>query len=142
MADTSEPAALLRDAKSVLFVDWAHQDIPGSVVRTGRTVYGHEPHGFGVHAIADETDDERARGFPVAGGGYLTMTTVDPPESVDLVNTYRPPDEQPEIAQNAIAIGAKSFWVHPGQDSSDAARTICTDAGVVFIDGVDIRDIV
>jgi len=138
---TPDPAELLRDAKSVLFIDWPHQDVPGSVIRTGRTVYGHEPHGFGVHAIVDETDDERARRFPVTGGGYLTMTTIDPPESVDLVCTFRPPDEQPEIARNAIAMGAKSFWIHPGEGSSDEARTVCDEAGVAFVDGVDIREV-
>ena len=136
-----DPVELLRDASSVLFVDWAHQDMPGSLIRTGRTVYGHEPDGFRVHEIVADADGERARRFPVVGGGYLASTMIDPPATVDLVCTYRPPEEQPDIARNGIAIGAKSFWVHAEAESSDEARQICDAAGVVFVDAVDIRDV-
>jgi hypothetical protein len=137
-----EPLGLLREAESVLFVDWSGQDMVGDVVRTGRTVYGHEPDGIGLHSIVEEPKSDNAKRFPLTGGGYLERGLVDPPPSqVDLVNTYRPAEEQPEIAKTAVAMGAKSFWVHPGESVSTEARELCEAAGVVFVEGVDIREV-
>ncbi len=56
--------------------------------------------------------------------------------------TYRPAEEQPDIVKSAIAMGAKSFGVHPPAIVSEDAHQMCVDAGMVFVQGVDIRDVV
>lgn len=61
---------------------------------------------------------------------YPTLATVDVP--VDVVNVFRPSAETPEIARQAVDIGAKVLWLQPGI-SSDEAEAIGHDAGMVVI---------
>jgi predicted CoA-binding protein len=54
-------------------------------------------------------------------------TLADIPESVDVVEVFRPANEAPHIAEQAAAIGAKVLWLQAGIVSDDAAR-IAADA--------------
>ena len=132
---------LFADATAVQFYDWPHPDVVAVVLRAGKTVYGHTPGGYSQHAIVDEPDDEIFRRFPVVGGGYLVSTPIDGAPPVDLVITYRPPEEQPGILEVACDQGAKSFWIQPPVEPSVEARAAAHDAGVEWIEGVDLRDL-
>lgn len=132
---------LFANAASVQFYDWPHQDVVAVVLRAGKTVYGHTPGGYSQHAIVAEPDEEIFRRFPVLGGGYLISTPIDGAPSVDLVITYRPPDEQLGILEVAREQGAKSFWIQPPAETSAEARAAAVDAGVAWIEGVDLRDL-
>lgn len=46
----------------------------------------------------------------------------DIPVPVDMVNVFRRPDDIPPIAEDAVAIGAKSLWIQLGLVSDEAAR--------------------
>ena len=46
----------------------------------------------------------------------------DVPERVDIVNVFRAPDALPEIAADAVAIGAKSLWCQFGVINEEGAR--------------------
>jgi hypothetical protein len=132
---------LFAEAASVQFYDWPHPDVVAVAIRAGKTVYGHTPGGYSQHAIVDEPDDEIFRRFPVAGGGYLISTPIDGAPLVDLVITYRPPEEQPGILDMARQQGAKSFWIQPPAETSAEARDAAAVAGVVLVEGVDLRDL-
>ena len=56
----------------------------------------------------------------------------DVPEPVDVVNVFRAPDALPEIAREAVAIGAGTLWCQFGVINEEAAR-IAEEGGVTVI---------
>jgi predicted CoA-binding protein len=56
----------------------------------------------------------------------------DIPFPVDIVDVFRRPDAVPEIARDAVAIGAKALWLQFGVISPEGART-AADAGLDVI---------
>ena len=51
---------------------------------------------------------------------YPSLTEVDVP--VDCVEVFRPAEEAPGIAGEAVAIGARFFWLQEGLVSEEAAQ--------------------
>lgn len=51
------------------------------------------------------------------------------PVAVDVVDVFRRPDAVPEIARDAVAIGAKALWLQFGVVSAEGAR-IAEDGGL------------
>lgn len=74
-----------------------------------------------VNPKADEILGEHA---------YASLTDVTEP--VDVVEVFRPAEEAPEIARQAVAIGAKALWLQLGIES-DEARRIAEEAGLDFV---------
>jgi predicted CoA-binding protein len=60
-------------------------------------------------------------------------TLADIPFAVDMVLVFRPARFAPEIARQAVAIGAKALWLQLGI-TSDAAREIAERAGLRFVE--------
>ncbi|MGH2774897.1 MAG: CoA-binding protein [Actinomycetota bacterium] len=58
---------------------------------------------------------------------------LDVDEQVDIVQVFRPSEEAPDIARQAVQIGAKVLWLQLGITSAEARR-IADDAGIVFIE--------
>lgn len=135
---------LLEAASIIELVDWPNQEIPATLFRAGYTVVGHEPRGFLSYVVASTpAEDASIRSLSLADGAYLVAHPIDAlPDRIDIVNTYRPADEQPDIARGAISLGAQAFWVQPGEQTSDEARKIAGEAGLVFVDGVCIAETV
>lgn len=61
---------------------------------------------------------------------YRSLAEVDVP--VDVVEVFRPAQEAPEIARQAIAIGAKVLWLQVGI-VSDEAQQIAEAAGLTVV---------
>jgi uncharacterized protein len=59
-----------------------------------------------------------------------SLTEVDGP--VDVVDVFRPAEEAPEIARQAIAIGAKVLWLQLGIESEEAKR-LAEAAGLTVV---------
>lgn len=60
-------------------------------------------------------------------------TLADIPVPIDLVNVFRPSADAPEIARQAVAVGAKALWLQ--QDIvSPEARAIAEAAGLDYIE--------
>ena len=57
---------------------------------------------------------------------------VDVPVPVDVVDVFRTPEAVPEIAREAVAIGAGALWCQFGVINLEAAR-IAEDGGVTVI---------
>lgn len=62
---------------------------------------------------------------------YPRLLDVDEP--VDVVQVFRPSDEAPEIARQAVEIGAKALWLQLGITSPEA-RAIVEEAGLAFVE--------
>ena len=51
---------------------------------------------------------------------------------MDLVNVFRPAAETPEVARQAVRIGARVLWLQMGIESAEAKR-IGEEAGLVVV---------
>ena len=62
---------------------------------------------------------------------YGQLTAV--PEPVDVVEVFRPSAEAPDIARDAVRLGAKALWLQTGL-RSDEARAIAEDGGLLYVE--------
>ena len=53
-------------------------------------------------------------------------------EEIDVVDVFRPADETPEIARQAVAVGAKVLWLQSGISSAEA-REIAVEGGLQVV---------
>ncbi|MGH2807568.1 MAG: CoA-binding protein [Actinomycetota bacterium] len=60
-----------------------------------------------------------------------SLSEIDEP--IDVVEVFRPAEEAPEIAREAVAVGAKTLWLQLGI-RSDEARRIAEEGGLDFIE--------
>jgi predicted CoA-binding protein len=65
-------------------------------------------------------------------GEPVARSLHDVDEPVDVLDVFRPADETPEIARQAVAIGAKVLWLQLGIES-DEARRIAKEAGLTVV---------
>jgi predicted CoA-binding protein len=82
-------------------------------------------HGFHVipvHPRAEEIAGEQA---------YASLGDI--PEPVEIVEVFRPSQEAPGIAREAVEIGAKALWLQLGLHS-DEAREIAESAGLDYVE--------
>ncbi len=75
-----------------------------------------------INPFADELFGERV---------YRSLADV--PEKIDLVDVFRPAADAPEIARQAVAIGAKALWLQE-DIRSEEARRIADEGGLDYIE--------
>jgi len=75
-----------------------------------------------INPIADEI-----LGEPV----YRTLADV--PEQLGLVDVFRPSEQTPDIARQAVAAGATALWLQLHIVSAEARR-IAEDAGLLYVE--------
>jgi len=75
-----------------------------------------------INPYADKLFGERA---------YRSLLEVGEP--IDLVDVFRPAADAPEIARQAVAVGAKALWLQL-DIRSDEARRIAEAAGLEFVE--------
>jgi predicted CoA-binding protein len=66
-------------------------------------------------------------------GERVYRSLAEVPEKVDIVDVFRPAADAPEIARQAVAIGAKALWLQL-DIRSEEARRIAEGAGLDFIE--------
>jgi len=62
------------------------------------------------------------------------------PEPVDVVDVFRPSEETPEIAEQAVSLGAKVFWMQLDIRNEDAARTAAVGGLIVIQDACILKE--
>jgi predicted CoA-binding protein len=75
-----------------------------------------------INPFADELFGERV---------YRRLADV--PEEIDLVDVFRPAADAPDIARQAVAIGAKALWLQEDIRSAEARR-IAEEAGLDYVE--------
>ena len=66
-------------------------------------------------------------------GEPVHRTVGDVPEQVGLVNVFRPSEQTPDIARQAVAAGATALWLQLGIASAEA-RAIAEEAGLLYVE--------
>ena len=90
------------------------------------------------HGVARYLQERGYRVFPVNPvltevlGEKVYKSLSDIPERVDLIDVFRKSEEVPPIAEEAIRIGARFFWMQEGVISI-AARERLEQAGIPVV---------
>src|SRR5205814_6175234 len=96
---------------------------PGKVAHSvPRQIMRHGWHVIPVNPYADEIWGQKC---------YHSLADI--PEPVDMVNVFRPSADTPEVARQAVAIGAKALWLQLDIRSSEA-RQIAESAGLEYVE--------
>jgi predicted CoA-binding protein len=66
-------------------------------------------------------------------GEPVYRSLADVPEQVGLVDVFRPSEQTPDIARQAVAAGASALWLQL-HIASDEARRIAEDAGLLYVE--------
>ena len=82
--------------------------------------------GYDMIPVNPRPDVKEIRGIKV----YNSLVEIDRP--VDMVEVFRRPEDLPEVAKEAVAIGAKVLWGQIGVRNDDAAR-IAEDSGMQVV---------
>ena len=75
-----------------------------------------------INPFADQLFGERV---------YRSLSEI--PVKIDLVDVFRPAADAPEIARQAVAVGAKALWLQL-DIRSDEARRIAEAAGLDYVE--------
>ncbi|HKV89354.1 MAG TPA: CoA-binding protein [Candidatus Dormibacteraeota bacterium] len=66
-------------------------------------------------------------------GERVYRSLLEVPEPIDLVDVFRPAADAPEIARQAVAVGAKALWLQLDIRSAEA-RQIAETAGLDYVE--------
>lgn len=93
----------------------AANEVPAHMQRMGWRILPVNPHA------------EEILGMPV----YRRLADV--PEQVGLVDVFRPSEQAPDIARQAVEAGATALWLQLGIVSAEA-RDIAESAGLLYVE--------
>jgi len=116
-----EPRQILEYARSIAVVGASRDPDKAG----GSVPFALQAHGFRIFPINPTAD--------VLFGEHVYRSLADLPEKVDVVQVFRPGEEAPEIARQAVAIGARALWLQLGIKSNEA-RQIAEAAGLDYIE--------
>jgi predicted CoA-binding protein len=71
---------------------------------------------------------------------YASLVDIPKDVHVDVVDVFRRAERTPEVARDAVAIGARMLWLQEGIVSEEAAR-IASEGGLEVIMGVCIMKV-
>ena len=128
---------LLKNARTVLLVDWASPDVPRALRKAGLKVFSYAPDHYSVIDLATNINGDQP-----PGGEKLIFRKLDgQPGPVDIVNVYRPEEEHAAIVANhVLPLKAKVLWLQPPLFSAKTAD-LARANGLVFVEGSDIVEV-
>lgn len=84
-----------------------------------------QEHGWRIIPINPEAD--------LILGERVYRTLADVPEQIGLVDVFRPSAATPEVARQAVEVGATALWLQLGI-MSEEARSIAAGAGLLYVE--------
>ncbi len=138
----SNPEEILQSAQSVLLVDWPNAGVPRTLINAGFVVYSYSPDQYSQAVLMQEKPiDEDGIAPKENEQGYLVFRSIKQPDTVDIVNIYRPENELASIVEHHILpLGAKTLWLHPPL-TSELARGLAAQHCLEFVQGANIADV-
>jgi uncharacterized protein len=70
---------------------------------------------------------------PEVFGVPVLPSLAEVPEPIDIVDVFRRPEYTPQVAREAVAVGARAVWLQLGIRSAEA-RAIAEDAGLTYVE--------
>jgi uncharacterized protein len=129
-AEDRELRALLGDVHTIAVV--------GLSSRQGRPSYEVarylQRHGYRIVPV--NPNETAVLGEPA----YASLRDLPDDLQIDVVDVFRRAEHTPEVARDAVAIGAKVLWLQEDIVSEESAA-IATDGGLDVIKGVCIRHV-
>jgi hypothetical protein len=119
----TDPAELLSRARTIAVVGlsrYAHktaQSVPAQLQEAGFDIVP-------VNPYADQILGERA---------YASLLDIPGDIDIDIVNVFRPSEDTPAVARDAVARGAKALWLQQDIVSAEA-RAIAEAAGLDYVE--------
>jgi predicted CoA-binding protein len=92
-----------------------------------------------AHYVPDHMQQHGWRIIPVNPaatkilGEPVYRSLAEVPEPVGLVDVFRPSEQTPDIARQAVAAGATALWLQL-HIASDEARRTAEDAGLLYVE--------
>jgi predicted CoA-binding protein len=128
--ETPELRALLGDLRVVAVVG-----LSSKPWRASYTVAEYlQAHGYRIVPVnPTETEVLGERAYP-------TLLDVPRDVGVEIVDVFRRAEQTPEVARQAVEVGARLLWLQEGVVNEEAAR-IATEGGLDVIMGVCIRHV-
>ena len=119
----AELRELLRETKAIAVVGLsANPERPSNQVAW----YLHHQ-GYRLFGVNPRCPSPEVFGVPV-------LSSLDElPEPVDIVDVFRRPEYTPEVAREAVAVGARALWLQAGIRSAEA-RTVAEAGGLVYVE--------
>jgi predicted CoA-binding protein len=118
---SKQPREILEYARTVAVVGASREQNKAA----GSVPIALKDHGFRLFPINPTAD--------ILFGERVYRSLEDLPERVDVVQVFRPAGEAPEVARQAVAIGARALWLQLGI-KSDEARRIAEAAGLDYVE--------
>jgi predicted CoA-binding protein len=103
------PREVLESANTILVIDWPGKEVPESLAHAGFNVIvkgGPGPEDFSAYEISENKITQRRTGRA--------------PDHADLIYSYRPLSELPEIIATAKSLGAKTIWTQSGRSGPES----------------------
>jgi predicted CoA-binding protein len=94
---------MLRAVNTILVVDWPSKDVPEALTLAGFHVIVHGGPGPEDYSV-----------YELNHGEIIVHQLGGPPESTDLIYSYRSFSELPEIVATAKRLGGKTIWTQSG----------------------------
>lgn len=136
---------MLKTADTVLVIDWPSKEVPELLALAGLHVAGHGGPG-----------PEDYSAYKVKDGEVVEHRTGREPARADLIYSYRPLSELPEIIATAKRLGAGTIWYQSGfaaggvkdpkgcwvaEEELTLARNLVAAAGLSFLTEPYIGDV-
>jgi len=116
------PAQILAEAKTIALVGASPKpDRPANGVMRYLLAQGYR-----VIPVRPRDCDE-VHGVPCVA----SLAEIEEP--IDLVDVFRRAEHAPEVAREAVAVGARALWLQSGIESAEA-RVIAEEAGLDYVE--------
>ncbi len=119
---------ILKNAKTILLVDWPDKTVPIALLKAGFMVIGYSPDKYTLISYKTDYAEDKLVFNDLEGA----------PGEVEIVNIFRPEEEHADIIErHALPLKAKAVWLQPPVTSSKTAK-LAKKYDLIFVKGYDI----